>query len=194
MKNLGPSLESMTRRVLDTPAEFLALSRIGSAGTVAVPALVHDVLLMHGHCAQVRWLDACAGADSGVGRNRLAVVMIVSWLLADEWFLVQGLPAEALCRLFDTTTGELADATPAHKFVGEADHRDELVRVVLEHFGYRPMGETPEQAADRLMAVSSESRRKLLVASRESEKRAREVREALARKAAEESADKWTRD
>jgi hypothetical protein len=34
----------------------------------------------------------------------------------------------------------------------------------------------------------------LLVASRSAERRARAIREALAKKAAEEAADKWTRE
>lgn len=194
MKNIGPSLESMTRRLLDTPAEFLAEPRIGTTGMISVPALVNDVLMMHGHGAEVRWLDAFAGAEVRASRNRLALAMIVAWLLADDWFVSERLAAADLCRLFDNPARELADATPAHKFATDTGHCEELARVVLARFGYRPLDETLEQASDRLVAVSGAARRKLLAASRESEKRAREVREALAKKAAEESADKWTRD
>jgi len=59
---------------------------------------------------------------------------------------------------------------------------------------YRPEGESEAQAKDRLSALSSTERQRLLDESRDAEKRAREIRQALARKAAEQSADKWTRE
>jgi len=43
-------------------------------------------------------------------------------------------------------------------------------------------------------SVSSRERVRLAAASRAAEERARQIREALARKAAEESADKWSRE
>lgn len=194
MSKAGPALEAMIRRLLDTPPEFLAEPRVGNAGTVYLPALVNDVLRMHGHGASARWLEGLGGMDPRARRNRLAVAMIVSWLVADEWFVSQGLPGSALCSLFEGATVSLAQATPAHRFVTDPGHGEELVRVVLAHFDYHPANETPEQACDRLAAVSGAARRKLLEASRQAEKRAREVREALARKAAQEAADKWTRE
>ena len=47
---------------------------------------------------------------------------------------------------------------------------------------------------DRLVTLSSSERQRVLRASRAAEERARAIREALARKAAQESADKYTRD
>jgi len=58
----------------------------------------------------------------------------------------------------------------------------------------RPAGETAAQAQDRLAAVSSGERLRVIEAARLAEERAREIREALARKAAQEAADKWTRE
>lgn len=194
MNKPGPALEAMMRRLLDIPIGFMAEPCIGNAGTVSVPALVNDVLRMHAQGAAVRWLEALGGMDRRARRNRLAVVMIVAWLVAEEWFIAQGLSRRELCTLFESATVPLAHSTPAHKFVMDPGHSEEMVRVVLAHFGYRPAGETPEQAGDRLAAVSGAARRKLLQASRQAERRAREVREALARKAAEEAADKWTRE
>jgi hypothetical protein len=66
--------------------------------------------------------------------------------------------------------------------------------MALAAFGFRPEGESAIQAADRLTAVSGAERRRLLAASREADERARAVREALVRQAAQESADKWARD
>lgn len=194
MNRPGPALESLTRRLLDTPADFLAEPRVGGAGTVSLPALVNDVMRLHGYHVPAHWLDGLGGMQPHARRNWLAVAMLACWLMADEWFLAQSLPRHKLCSLFDGTAGQLAETAPAHTFVSNAGYGEELVRVVLAHFDYFPAGESPEQASDRLAAVSGAARRRLLEASRAAEKRAREVRAALARKAAEEAADKWTRE
>jgi hypothetical protein len=69
-----------------------------------------------------------------------------------------------------------------------------LARTLIAALGLVPAGESEAQALDRLSAVSVVERRRLLRASQEAEERARAVREALIRKAAEESADKYTRE
>jgi hypothetical protein len=66
--------------------------------------------------------------------------------------------------------------------------------VLLSHLGLRPQGETLAQAQDRLTVLSTTERKKVLAAAVAAEERARKIREALAKKAAEESADKWTRE
>ena len=57
-----------------------------------------------------------------------------------------------------------------------------------------PPGHGVEANLDRLLAQHTAANWRLLDASRAAEARARAIREALARKAAEESADKWTRE
>jgi hypothetical protein len=192
MEKVGPLLESLTRRLAETPADFLDEPRIGSTGLVAVPALVNDLLLMHGARAgreQLARFEADAAA-----RNHLALVMIAVWVLADPWWLDQHLPQDALLRLLAESLAELAAGTPAHKFAADPERREELTRVILARLGYRPEGETQIQATDRLASVSGAERRRVLAESRAAERRAREIRAALAKKAAEESADKWSRD
>lgn len=194
MNNPGPSLEMLTHRLAETPGEFLDEPRIGTAGTVHVAALVNDVLAMHGGRARLAELSHFAGGDVRSDRNRLALVTICAWLLADEWFIAAGLAQPRLLSLLQTDMAELAQATGAHKFVSDPDRREELARVVLARLDYRPDGETVAQATDRLSGISGVERRRLLEASRAAEQRAAEIREALARKAAEESADKWSRE
>lgn len=194
MHKLGPLLESLTHRLAETPVEFLAEPRIGAAGRVAVAALVNDVLLLHGARATEAELRQFHGNSIKADRNRLALVMITAWLVADEWFATSGLQQTVVCQMLAEVPAELAPATPAHNFVNDPDRREELARVVLARFGYRPAGETETQASDRLSGISGTERRRLLEASRAAERRAREIREALARKEAEESADKWSRE
>jgi len=68
------------------------------------------------------------------------------------------------------------------------------VRVSLAAIGCRPAGESEAQAEDRLTSLSAAERRRVVDAARAAELRARQIREALRKKAAEESADKWTRE
>lgn len=190
----GPVLETLTHRLAETPAEFLAEPRIGQAGDVFVPALVNDVLLMHGARAPAAALARFEESDARRGRNRLALVMVASWLLAHDWFVRAAPPQTAVLDLLDIDLRELAAGAPAHQFVNDPDRREELARIVLARLDLRPEGESIEQATDRLSSISGSERRRLLEASRAANQRAKEIREALARKAAEESADKWSRD
>jgi len=190
----GPDLDGLTRRLAETPPEFLDEPVVAGGGRVAVAAVVNDLLRLHGARAQLEALAPFAGTDPRADRNRLALVLVIAWLLADENFLVLAPGQAALLDALAGVAQELAPAAPAHRYVEDTERREELARTLLARLGLRPYGETPAQAADRLAAVSGEQRRRLLAASRAAERRAREIREALARKAAEESADKWTRE
>lgn len=191
----GPSLELLLRRLVDTPADFLDPPRRGRAGTLHVAAVVADVLALRG-CRPPRTLLATlSGELPGVPENQLALAAVVAWLLADEsaWRACRTVATE-LPALFSEAVPALADEAKAARYVFEPDRREELARTVVARLGLVPAGETPEQAADRLASLSGVERRRLLDASRAAEARARAIREALARKAAQESADKWTRE
>lgn len=194
MQLVGPSIEVLIRRLVETPPDFLDEPRIGSSGQVVVAALVNDLLRLHGRRASAATLARFRSDNARVDRNRLALAMIAVWLVADEWFLTQSLAHDALLGVLDTAVAELAEEAPAHQFAHDPDRREELVRVALARLNYRPGDETIAQASDRLSKLSGTQRRRLLEASRTAEQRARAIREALAKKAAEESADKWTRE
>ncbi|MBB5368957.1 MULTISPECIES: hypothetical protein [unclassified Janthinobacterium] len=197
MQTPGPHLETLTHRLADTPVEFLAEPRIAgvvNAQAVSVAALVNDILLLHGARAPAASLQGFLGAQVKVDRNRLALAMIVCWLLAGEWFIAQRLEQPALLQVLGEAVRELAAATPAHQYTQDPERREELARIVLARLGFRPRDESLAQATDRLSAISGSERRRLLEASRLAEQRARGIREALAKKAAEESADKWSRE
>ncbi|TCS35628.1 hypothetical protein EDC30_11097 [Paucimonas lemoignei] len=194
MNQIGPDLEVLTHRLAETPREFLGEPRIGSSGAIHVAALINDVLKMNGTKTSYAVLARFQSRDAKTDRNRLALAMIAAWLLADDWFVKTRIAQTELLKVLDDAVAELASATPAHQFVNDPDRREELARVALARLDYRPAGETIAQATDRLSSISGTERRRLLEASRAAEERARSIREALARKAAEESADKWTRD
>ncbi|PXX42102.1 hypothetical protein [Undibacterium pigrum] len=195
MDNIGPILETLTHRLANIPPDFLDEPRMAKNNKgVAVAALVNDVMRMLGNATPLDNLERFDGMDAGKDRNRLALTMITTWLLADEWFIRAALPAAQFMSILEQTVAELAAATAAHKFTSDPDRREELARVVLARLNYRPEGESLAQATDRLSSISGMERRRLVEASRAAEQRARAIREALAKKAAEESADKWTRE
>jgi hypothetical protein len=190
----GPLLESLTRRLAETPDDFLAEPRIGRKGAVHVAAVVGDLCRLLGDPAAAAELAPVGGDDAKRDRNRLAVTLLLAWLLADEWFR-QARPSRAgILALLVDGASELAAFAAAERYVTDAERREELVRYTLARLDYRPAGETLAQAQDRLTTLSGAERARVLKASRAAAQRARAIREALARKAAEESADKWTRE
>ena len=194
MQQIGPPIESLNRRLLDTPPEFLVAPHIGSSGHVHVAALVNDLLTRLGHQASESVLSRFTSRDAKADGNRLQLVAMLCWLMSDEWFASVTLQLPALLTVLDGSAEELAKSSPAARFQTDPDRREELARVVLARLDRRPEGETVAQATDRLASLSVVERRRLLEASRAAEARARAIREALAKKAAEESADKWSRE
>jgi len=193
MQNPGPPLETLLRRLADTPPDFLDAPRIGNSGDVRVAAVVNDLLARGPGRASLQELqrfDSRSGDDAG----RLRVALVMAWLLADDAFRPNDLARAQLLKVLDVTASELASLAPVAKYLNDPERREEFVRVMLANVGLRPRGETLAQATDRLSALSATERRRLLDASRAAEARARAIREALVKKAAEESADKWTRE
>jgi hypothetical protein len=190
----GPSLERLLRRLMETPPDFLAPPWRGGEGQVRVAAVVNDVLAALDGQAPPPLLATLSGELTAVSANQLTLSAVLAWLLADEAWRDTGMTSAALPPLFTETVPALAAEAAASRYVYEPERREELVRTAIARLGLTPNGETAAQAADRLASVSGVERRRLLDASREAEARARAIREALARKAAEESADKWTRE
>lgn len=193
MSEEGPPLEQLTRRLVDTPTPFLAEPRIGGHGSVHVPALVADVLAAHGISADLKLIERFAGMDRTKERNPRTLTQILCWLLMDESLVGKLGPGELLRLLYEEANA-LAEKTPAKSFIDDDERREELSRMALRAAGLRPAGESHNVAEDRFLAVSSRERARLAAATRAAEERARQIREALARKAAEESADKWSRE
>jgi len=194
MKLEGPPLEMLLHRIADTPGDFLAEPHIGKKGSVEVAAVVADLCRMLGTTPKSSDLARLEGKRPSKDRNRLAVALVASWLLSDPWFRDQSPSLESVLSLLIDGAEELAAQTPARKFVEDPERREELARFALARLGYRPAGESLAQAEDRLTGLSAAERTRVLKAARAAEERARAIREALAKKAAQESADKWSRE
>ena len=194
MQQEGPMLESLTRRLAETPEEFLAEPRIGQTGRAHVAAVVGDLLQLLNASAQADELARFSGSDARQDRNRLGITLLLCWMLSDDWFRQTKLESAKILELLDRQSGELAVQAAAKKFVTDPDRREEFARLTLARLGFRPAGETLAQAQDRLTTLNSSERARVMKAARAAEERVRQIREALVRKAAEESADKFTRE
>ena len=193
MKHEGPPLETLLHRLAETPGEFLATPRIDGRGSVQVDAVVADLVRSFGKQPEPALLGAFNGT-SQKDRNRLSVALLITWLMADEWFHAHGEWPRPLLSIIAEAAEELAPATAAEVFTRDPDRREEMARLTLARLDFRPAGETEAQALDRLKSISAAERARVIKAARAAEERARTIREALARKAAEESADKYTRE
>ncbi len=190
MKQQGPLLETLTRRLAECPADFLAEPRIGSVGAVPVAAVVYDLIRDLGGAPLTRQQAAVfQPTDAKKHRNRQSLALIACWLLRDAWFCEQKQFAEQAYRLLAQCLNELAASLPAHKFVTDPDRREELTRLCLKELDLRPAGETIEQAQDRLTTLNTAERQRVILAARQAEERARAVRKAMAASKAKAESD-----
>lgn len=190
MEREGPMLEALLRRIAETPEDFLREPLISGKGEVHVAAVAGDLCRAHGTAPDQ---DALARL-SAQARNAQAAALIGCWLLADDWFFAAKVDGARVLALLGADLVELAQQTASRKLMSDPDRREELARLALARLGYRPQGESREQAEDRLTSLSAVERKRVMQAAKKAEQRAREIREQLARQAAQEAADKWTRE
>lgn len=189
----GPLLETLTRRLAECPADFLAAPN--RPGGVWVAAVVSDVLQDLGGAAltpaQAAHFTPPASAKAD---NWLRWVLLAAWLLHADWFLARRQFAPLAQTFLAEGLTELARVVRAPLGLSDPDRREELARLGLRALDLCPAGETPAQAQDRLSTLDSIERQQVVRAARAAEARAQAIREAMAKKAAQEAADKWTRE
>jgi hypothetical protein len=194
MTHEGPPLEMLLRRMIETPAEFLAEPRIGKRGDVDVAAVVWDVFRELGG-EPPRANELAAFRPTGLGaklkQNRLRLVLLGCWLLGDEWFRGRHEAAGAARHFLDETLSLLAGYLHADRLLNDPDRREEFIRRMLADLDLRPAGETESQAADRLQTLDTAERSRVLQEAAGAERRAREIREAMARAAAQDAASRY---
>jgi hypothetical protein len=191
----GPVLETLTRRLAECPADFLAEPLIGTSGTIHVAAVVSDLLRdLGGPGLTAKQAAGFQPADAKKQRNRLQSVLVCCWLLHDQWFRARRRFAPGVLDLLTSGLDDLASLVPATQLVTDPDRREELSRLALKALALRPSGETAAQAQDRLTTLSSVERQRVIQEATVAEARARKVREAMAKKAAEEAAAKYMRE
>ena len=197
MTEEGPQLETLTRRLAECPPDFMASVRDHSGkGDVVVAAVVFDLLReMGGAPLTPPQFEPFTLQRGDARRERvLRVVLIAAWLLYDPWFRSRNRFASAAYQFLTQGLDEIAAIVTPQAFVGDADRREELSRLCLNALDLRPAGESDAQAEDRLATLNSVERARVVREARAAEERARQIREEMARKAAEEAAAVYGRE
>lgn len=193
MENEGPPLESLLRRLEDMPPEFLENPAITDEERLHVGALISDLFRKIGILLSTEKLQRYDTVESPEEGNLSKLRSLACWFLQDD-YLIKLITEDSLFKIIDETIPSLANEYRASRYIEDAERREEFTRRILSDFNLRPAGETLHQAEDRLQSLDSVERKRIIAASRESEKRAREIRETLAKEAARRAADKYTRD
>ena len=205
MKKNGPSIESMIDHLAAIPSEFMrGRSALESGKRPSLPALINDLLLDCGgspagddEMAKIHQpvSDKQAGElDKRVNYHQL--LAIVCYILSDDFFISKKTEAELVKKfLFSFELKNLSDAVDsADEFVNDADRREEICRMSLRALNFLPFGETEKNAEDRLRTLDSVERKKILTKTLEAQMRAKQIREAMMRRDAEEAASKMSRE
>ncbi len=114
--------------------------------------------------------------------------------MSDEWFCNRQQFAEPGIKWLGRGLDKLAELVAADQFVKDPDRREELARLCLAALDLRPAGESENSAEDRLKTLDSVERVRLIKATQEQQKRARQLREEMRRKEAAEAAAKVGRE
>jgi hypothetical protein len=171
-----PPLAEFLRWLAEMPEAFRAEPLGFPAGKVAVPAVVAD---LH---------------ETLFDRRPDEAFLAACHLLWHPALRVSTPPAAGFSKLLVQDLAALAAVAPADGLLGDEERREELIRRTLQALGLLLPGEGPKEAEDRLTQVDSVERRRLVREAAEKEKRAREVREQMVRRAAEEAAAKVSRE
>lgn len=190
-----PPLAEFLRWLAETPEPFRAEPLGFGDGVVPVRAVVADLFeTWFGRRPDEETLKNFDPVNAGkVERNRLRWVLAACHLLWHPGLRGRGSEA-GFVQLLTKDLAGLAAVAPVEGLVTEEERREELIRRALRALGLLLPGESAKEAEDRLAQVDSIERRKLLREAAEKEKRAREVREMMAKKAAEEAAAKVSRE
>jgi hypothetical protein len=198
MDNEGPLLETLLRRLSECPIEFIETCTTPT-GPLQLIAILSDHYREFGDAnpmgkdaARFTWLEPNVKKSKKVTMRHWGVLSVATWLLHDDWFLVHPELSKASWQWLNSQSLErLSAIVSPEQCINDPDRREELVRICLESMKLRPKGETIEQAIDRKQTLDSVEREGILRATAAAERRAREVREAMAKKKALESASRY---
>lgn len=203
MKQQGPELTYLTHRLADAPTEILYDPFIVQNpdkkifdGFLNTLALFSDLnyqlggdLLTYNTSSQIKI------SLKEIENNHIKIVQLICYILMDEWFHTKKefLPDLELL-LKDKNLVQLSKIVQVENFVYDPERREELVRLCLSMIGLRPKGESENQSQDRLQTLNSVERHRVIEETKKAKKRAQALREALAKKEAEEAASKMPRE
>jgi hypothetical protein len=190
-----PTLAELQRWMMEMPVAFAGEPEGFPEGRVRVHAVMADLFetLFGGSDDELVAVFRPAN-DSALERNRLRLSLHTARLLSNPLFRRPGLAHGRLRGLYSQEIPAMAAVVQVDELARDEHLREELIRRTLRAFGIGLAGESVAESEDRLRQVDSVERHRVLHEAAGRERRAREVREAMARKAAQEAAAKVSRE
>jgi hypothetical protein len=196
MNNEGPSLAAMTHRLAECPEDFLNICDDANGSACVIALLADFFRRFDDNPMRIDdpFVAKLISAKFTVNHQRhLGLLSLALWLFYDPWFSDRKEFAASMWNLLQGDHFQsISQLLKPRTVLSNPDRREELVRVCLSGLDLRPDGETIPQATDRLMSLNSIERERILKETAAAEKRAREVREAMARIKAQESVSRYT--
>lgn len=196
---IGPPIQQLTRRLAGCPSAFLGDPLIAERGEVRVDAVVADILHDLGMPLGRAEVYREFSAEVAVDRNWLRVVLVAAWLIHDPWFVQNHAAfgadlARRAMRWLKEDIRLFANLVAAEACVADADRREELARRCLEALEIRPAGESAAQAADRLATLDVVEQHRVMLETRERNRRALRLRQKMREERARAAAARWARE
>jgi hypothetical protein len=196
MQTPVPALAEFLRWMNETPVSFLEEPECFASGKIIVRAVIGDLFETYfGKSAKSDFLQTFeASGDEKKERNRLRWILMTSHLLWHPLLRERRMTESLFRKLLVQDLAALAAVVPFDNLMKEPERQEELVRRVLQSAELLLPGEHKADADDRLSQINSIERHRLVAEAAAKEKRAREVREEMLRKAAAEAAAKVSRE
>ena len=194
-------LSYLLKRISETPKEFFNPvvkkgKKIGK-NEINLGAIVNDLIFDHGgNYMIISAIDSFFENKNKDNLNYLKIVSILVYLFYDESFMIEKCDYKKIFGFLKSPKlKELSRIVDYREFLEDQERKEELARLALEALGFLPKGETQKKAKDRLTTLDSIERKKIMEKTRIAQEKARKLREALAKKKAEEEwASKMNRE
>ena len=189
----GPAIERLTRRLAECPAEFLAEPRLrGKPEGIHLDAVVADLLDDLGAHGLLTDADAAAWELARAqDRNLMRLTLVACWLCHEPLFLDARTFGPFVRKWLSSGLRPLAEIVAADLFVSDPDRREELARALLDALDLAPEGETAEVAADRLKALNSVERARVIRKMQQQQALARKLQKKMEEDKARQAAARY---
>jgi len=195
----GPSLISLTQRLLECPNIFLETPILEFPDnfpkkSIFLLAVFSDLYFYitneFPNSLELKFLDLTPSKEN---INLLNIYAITCYLLYIPFFKNQPRLKNPLLKLFKQHLVGYKTIVSSNKFLSDSQRREELVRFVLYHLGYYPLDESEKYAIERLTTLDSVERVKLIEETKKAHlKREKEIMEAIRRREAQEAASRMS--
>jgi hypothetical protein len=177
------------------PGNFLELSAHFPKGNVNTEALVADCQRMVSDDFLLDIQNTKAAFSTLVWNEATVTTIQMScWFFAHPYFLGQPQLWDGMERFMFGVLPQIAPLVAVQSWIDDEDRTEEFVRLALDCCGVKLDGESENEAADRLAALSTIKRQQVLSETSNAFERMMEIRRKMAEDKAREAANVYGRE